>query len=329
MVSSMVCPITNSSMKPWLEVPCDFRDPKRRPGPYRLYWCNQSGFGQCFPRPTEFEARQFYEVPDYYTHTDESEKGHRTSLSFHEKIIRHIAWRLDRGRPLTAEQLAGFVLSGCKSLCDVGCGGGAILKTARDVGFDRVVGIDPDPRAAAFDIQGGIEVLNGTAESIPAELGSETFDVVVMSHVLEHTIDPLGAMSNARKLLAPGGISIIEVPNNEAQGLSIAGNCWPWLDVPRHLNFFTARSLELLCRRFSLEPITVEFVGFCRQFCRPWQSQEEQIGKVFNMTGRRSLNMAKLRMVRLVRSALSASRFKYDSVRVIARRNQSETDLQN
>jgi 2-polyprenyl-3-methyl-5-hydroxy-6-metoxy-1,4-benzoquinol methylase len=49
--------------------------------------------------------------------------------------------------------------------------------------------------------------------------------VVIMNHVLRHTVDPVHAITNVAALLKPGGMAIIDVPNNESVGLRLAGPC--------------------------------------------------------------------------------------------------------
>ena len=69
-------------------------------------------------------------------------------------------------------------------LLDVGVGGGEFLRAARQRGWS-VVGLDVSTWAATeIRAQHGIEVLTATLEEAP--LPRETFDVVHMSHVLEH-----------------------------------------------------------------------------------------------------------------------------------------------
>ncbi len=49
-----------------------------------------------------------------------------------------------------------------------------------------------------------------------AALGKEPFDLVICSHVLEHTVDPANAARNIQGLLRPGGIAYIATPWSQA-----------------------------------------------------------------------------------------------------------------
>jgi SAM-dependent methyltransferase len=74
-------------------------------------------------------------------------------------------------------------------------------------------------------------------------LPPESFDVVTLSHVIEHLHDPRPALREIHRLLAPGGLVMITTPNLDAYGLEVFGRCWRGLEPPRHLVLYTSRSL--------------------------------------------------------------------------------------
>lgn len=75
-----------------------------------------------------------------------------------------------------------------------------------------------------------------------AALSEGIYDVVILSHVLEHFKDPKRLIRSALDALAPGGIVIIEVPNDVPGIFPLNGP-----DEP-HLVFFTAQTLMGLLR---------------------------------------------------------------------------------
>ena len=100
---------------------------------------------------------------------------------------------------------------------------------------------------------------------------------MVISHVLEHCRDPIAALANARALLSDRGVLMVETPNSAALGCKVRGAGWYWLDVPRHLNFFTEDSLRTLCAHVGLLPQRAEYSGFSRQFSVGWIEAETRI----------------------------------------------------
>lgn len=308
------CCLCQGPMAPWLEVSRDWRRPDRADGaPYRVRWCQVCRFGRVDPRPTPAELAAAYDVDDYYTHQTVSRTGKPdTTASLLDRVRLALAWRADHGVMLTVDELLRWVAPGGR-VCDLGCGNARLLAEGKARGLS-VVGVEPDPAARQTARSRGVPVLEGTAEDLPASLPRDSFDAVVLSHSLEHCLDPVVALRHAAGLLRPGGVALVEVPNNEAAGLREAGAAWPWMDVPRHLSFFTAPSLRRLCERVGLTPQQVQFAGYCRQFRRDWIDQQAWIAATLDAPARHS----GLRL--LLRTALGPAELKYDSVRVVARR---------
>jgi SAM-dependent methyltransferase len=84
---------------------------------------------------------------------------------------------------------------------DVGCGNGQHLRELAGRGC-RVVGVEPSARAVRALCDSGLDVLQGTAESLPVEDGS--FDAIVCSVVVPYT-DERRAIAEWARVLAPRG----------------------------------------------------------------------------------------------------------------------------
>jgi SAM-dependent methyltransferase len=305
------CGLCDGGVRPWLTVPTDWRRPGST-GPYRVYWCDACRHGALLPRPTPEEVAAAYRV-DYYTHKDRTDGGSRLALA--DRVRVHLAWRADQGTTLTPEVVARWVRASGR-VCDLGCGHGRLLAGVAQRGLD-VVGVEPDPVAREVARGLGLTVLEGTAEALPEALPRGDVDLVLLSHSLEHCREPVVAMRNVTSLLRPGGVAIVEVPNNEAVGAREAGAMWPWLDVPRHLSFFTGHSLRRLCGEVGLVPLATDYVGYCRQFMNGWLEQQKEIGANLGLRG------APGAWTLLLRTVGASHEAKYDSVRVVARRPAS------
>jgi SAM-dependent methyltransferase len=73
-----------------------------------------------------------------------------------------------------------------------------------------------------------------------SDLSHGGYEVVILSHVLEHFTNPKKLIESAVNALAPGGVVIIEVPNDVPGIFPLNGP-----DEP-HLTFFTAATLTAL-----------------------------------------------------------------------------------
>ncbi|MBK8293948.1 MAG: class I SAM-dependent methyltransferase [Solirubrobacterales bacterium] len=69
------------------------------------------------------------------------------------------------------------------------------------------------------------------------------FAGVVFWHSLEHMGNPRECVLEASRLLIPGGVLIIAVPNNGSFQAAAFGDGWLHLDLPRHLVHLTSKSL--------------------------------------------------------------------------------------
>lgn len=91
---------------------------------------------------------------------------------------------------------------------DLGCGIGEVANYVE--AQDRYFGVDINPYCVEYLQSKRLWAKLGSAYEIP--LDSESVDVVIMSHVLEHLDDPARAMNEISRVLRPSGTLIVIVP---------------------------------------------------------------------------------------------------------------------
>lgn len=124
-----------------------------------------------------------------------------------------------RWQGLTAEALGGFDLHGeiaarvpeGAAVADLGCGPGELL-TRLSGKACLLVGVDSAPRMlelAAQRLPGvpGVSLRLGDLAHLPLREGE--VQVAVFSLVLHHLPDPVAALAEARRVLAPGGLVLV------------------------------------------------------------------------------------------------------------------------
>jgi cyclopropane fatty-acyl-phospholipid synthase-like methyltransferase len=102
---------------------------------------------------------------------------------------------------------------------DLGCGHGAVIHFARELGYRNLRGIDGSPEQVTAAMQLGIEgVEEGDLLHALEAQADASLDVVVAFDVMEHfTRDELlPFVDQVRRVLRPGGRWIIHVPNGES-----------------------------------------------------------------------------------------------------------------
>jgi len=313
------CPICNQRAAPFFAVPCDYRKPVN-PVAYNVDWCNNCGYGQVRVRPSKTEISSFYELDNYYTHNISNTNKYEQKIYFLDRLRTHISWRFDNGVELSPLDATSLLKDGGLNICEIGCGNGSNLVKFLDKGFS-VTGVDPDPAARQAAKASIKNIFDGTAEELPEVVLNNKYDVVLMSHVLEHCLDINTAVLNVKRILKKGGVFIVETPNCDSYGFKDYQGGWPWTDIPRHLNFFTPSSLNSILMKYDFRVITTKYRGFCRQFSNSWLEEEEKIGKAFascniEMTSQPNYKLRAWRL--LFKSIFSSRALKYDSVRLIA-----------
>ena len=130
---------------------------------------------------------------------------------------------------------------------DIGAGRGFLLDAAKAAGW-ATAAVESDP--------GGVKQLSCSGHIVYPVLGSVTssWDVISLSHFVEHVIDPVGLMQAVRGLLNPGGVVCFEVPN--------CGNFQqPSTHDDPHTLFFSERGVKHCFARAGLQILSVGAVS--------------------------------------------------------------------
>jgi SAM-dependent methyltransferase len=228
---------------------------------------------------------------DYYTHAPDAPPPRSRLYHLYEEIaslylhhvhgypeerataVSRVLWPLIRLLPVRVSAIEERVLSlGARPngrLLEIGCGSGVALARLVALGWQGV-GLDFDAGAVALAAARGLDVRAGAIEAQRFPDGS--FDAVACAHVLEHLPDPLRTLTEACRVLKPGGVFVAYTPNIASPGHAIFRKYWRGLEPPRHLVLFTPRPLAELARRggFPHPEVRSSFRGAGRILLASW-----------------------------------------------------------
>jgi SAM-dependent methyltransferase len=186
--------------------------------------CGACGLSLTWPPPQPSELIRYY--PEAYY----GDAGERRFVGPVERLQRTLYASRVRRVETAAGGRPGRVL-------DVGCGRGYLLDAFRRRGW-TVEGTEISAPSSAHAREAlGITVHLSQLEELCLPTGS--YDAVTLWHVLEHVPDPASVLAEVHRLLRPGGVLLVSVPNFGSPEAWTAGPGWFHLDVPRHLYHFT------------------------------------------------------------------------------------------
>jgi SAM-dependent methyltransferase len=200
-----------------------------------LVVCTECGLGRFHPMLSSDRLRALY--PDEYY----GEPGWKFRPLI-EGLVRAVG---ERHTSFLSRELS----AGARIL-DVGCGRGVILGSLAEKGFE-VHGLEISAEAArGADPRAEIRIADNLKD---AEYRTASFDRVIIWHVLEHLIDPVGTLREAHRVLKPGGRLIVAVPNFSSLQARCTGAAWFHLDLPRHVYHFPLPALRQLLTQVGFD----------------------------------------------------------------------------
>lgn len=212
---------------------------QQKPGRFSLERCGSCG--HIFQNPRLTVAGLNYYYKDFYDGLGEATMEFVFGRSIHAYLSRArvLAGRLEPTRWL-----------------DVGAGHGHFCCAARQVwpkttfdGLDFSASIDEAIQRRWVDTG-----YRGLFPELAPQL-TGAYDVVSMSHYLEHTRDPQAELAAARRVLTRAGYLLIEVPDPACYLRQLLGRFWfPWFQ-PQHQHFLSVTNLEQLLHKHGFEPV--------------------------------------------------------------------------
>lgn len=159
----------------------------------------------------------------------------RRNAALYDRLSRGRIAQIGHGRP------------GARAL-DIGCNTGLLLDVWREYGF-QTEGIERSPAGEGAMAAGHVV---HALDIETHELGLPRYDLISMTHVLEHLRRPIAGLVWIRRHLAPGGIAVVEVPNWRDAMRPLWGRRYRPLELGDHVCFFERATLQAAAEQAGL-----------------------------------------------------------------------------
>lgn len=245
------CPVCTSFYEKW-------RGKVAEAGSFNIVKCKQCGYAFVNPRPS------YNYLMNYY-----STEGHRAGVSVSEKATMDSVLKqevefpnstLDAKRIMkTVSIIQGNQINGPTRLLDVGCGYGFFSREALENKYAVTALELASTEKSIAKVMTGIDPIQISFEDFLEKDGS--YDIILMSQILEHALDINEWISKANSLLADNGILVIALPNFMSIFRLILQEKEPYICPPAHLNYFSFKNLTILMHKNGLSVEAVQYVS--------------------------------------------------------------------
>lgn len=191
---------------------------------FNVVKCTSCGLAFVNPRPTPEKMELFY-PKEYYE----------------KRGIEYERYRYEREAEFLESMKPGRVL-------DIGCANGGFLKILEERGWD-VFGMDYLNRG---ENPYGLDIRYGDLKDI--RYPSNYFDVITAWAVFEHLHNPMVYFKEVARILKPSGHFVFLVTNIN----SIWSRYAYCEDIPRHLYFYSRRTLSEYAKKINFKIINVD-----------------------------------------------------------------------
>jgi 2-polyprenyl-3-methyl-5-hydroxy-6-metoxy-1,4-benzoquinol methylase len=179
---------------------------------------------------------------------DSNSSGSAHGYEFYEEWIDVI-----QGQNYVNERAALFhsLAPNATRCLEVGCASGSYLSALSSRGLDAL-GVELSPPAANRGrIKYRLNIEVGTIQSLRS---APDFDMILYMDVFEHLAEPLVELNEIKHRLAPGGVLILELPNQTSIEATVTGRDFLFGE---HLYFYGPRGISAVLNKAGFEPIAM------------------------------------------------------------------------
>ena len=221
--------------------------------PKKIIYCQHCGLGIAKPLPSEESLDRLYKESNFWAKVEPVVSPRKHPIF---PALARSRWSLIQSHLGRREEKWG----GLKVL-DIGAGFGylgIVAVNAPGVAIDEYCAVEPDLKVRSALEKVWPERCNKGILNTFSELGQVKgkYDVIALSHVLEHVSDPSRMIGEVIPLMSEDALVFFDVPNRDELFKR---------DVFPHLLFFSVQSLRMLMEKANLTVIDLDTWGNPRE----------------------------------------------------------------
>jgi len=132
-------------------------------------------------------------------------------------------------------------------ILDVGSSSGHFMEYVETIesGWE-LIGVDMSIHAVEEGRKKGREIIHSSFEEL--DIPDQTFDLIIVKHIIEHVVDPKQFLLKANRLLKKNGKLYLETPNTSCLDFKIFKKYWGGIHFPRHTYMFSDKNIDELLK---------------------------------------------------------------------------------
>lgn len=224
---------------------------------FSIVQCSNCKLRYLNPRPHPESLNKFYKI--IHTRPSKSESFVNISNSRdYLTLLKKIWYQINYSNPL-------LPLIDREPVLDIGCGRGKLLQELLKCGY-QASGLELSTEAVSDCLQKGLQVTQGSVETY--EIPKNTYKCFVLSHSLEHFLEPIAILRKLKKSLSEDGKIVIAVPYARSPMITLFKNNWHGWDPPFHITHFDKVTIQKVCEEAGLQVKTIKVKGEPEDFTR-------------------------------------------------------------
>ncbi len=212
-----------------------------------LFNCLNCNIIFVWPLPGQKYIKDIYKTRKYYQNNKDKIIGYR-NYNNHRKILTSYYFK-------KLNEIDNYKIGKKGKVLDVGCAYGFFLQAAKKWGW-QVTGVDISPYAIKMLKKNKIKGIVGDLRKI--KFPQNSFDLVTTFHTLEHANDPVSLLKEIKRILKPGGMILVGVPDQKCLLARLLGKKWHGWQHEPHLFWFDKKSLYLLLNSLGFIRISIK-----------------------------------------------------------------------